>query len=84
MERLWVFLLLLVPSTSLWASMEDSLMTSLQVPNSVAVESPTSGSAAVDSTVADSTALQDSIRQKVCKVPKFFIPFTFSSLKRVR
>ena len=54
-------------------------MTSLQVPNSVAVESPTSGSAAadsivVDSTVADSTALQDSIRQKVCKVPKFFRP----------
>ena len=79
MERLWVFLLLLVPSTGLWASTEDSLMTSLQVPDSVAVESPTSGSAAadsivVDSTVADSTALQDSIRQKVCKVPKFFRP----------
>ncbi len=79
MERLWVFLLLLVPSTGLWASTEDSLMTSLQVPDSVAVESPTSGSAVadsivVDSTVADSTALQDSIRQKVCKVPKFFRP----------
>ena len=64
MERLWVFLLLLVPSTGLWASTEDSLMTSLQVPDSMRV----------DSVVADSAALQDSFRQKVCKVPKFFRP----------
>lgn len=64
MGRLWVFLLLLVPSTGLWASTEDSLMTSLQVPDSMRV----------DSVVADSAALQDSIRQKVCKVPKFFRP----------